>query len=444
VTQGFEAFDEALVAWELGDSDTALRLWQDAANAGDVAAQMQIGLCYELGLGVDTDPSLAAQYYSRAAAVGQPEAQFSLGTLYRDGRGVAQDYGRALELFRAAIGSGFVKAYTALASMLQAGWGAPANASDAARLYRLAAHRGDVDAQVMLGALYLKGEGVEQDYRVSFHWLSLAANSGDPEAQFNVGMMYARGDGVQQDFVAAHQWMNLSKVGGYGRAEGFLTVIASEMAHDEIQRAIKMAQAFSPVKQAAGRVAAARSGELRQMLSSTFGSVAREAERAIKIVLGEVIYSRLQPTTCNFLLKFQAELFRNGTEAPLTAAVLLTKAFESEFNAAVRGALASKMLDKGFDNYPLTGDPKLLRDRCENDRLTPGQTIRMLKEDSLLRELLEAEGLNCRSIIEVCERVVRLRNEVIHEDFNGEQFARLKDYVLSPNRGALAVLVRRS
>jgi TPR repeat protein len=63
-----------------------------AANAGDVNAQLELGLAYLNGDGVDMDLPKAADLLEKAARQGNSTAQYELGTLiFFGGDGVAQD-----------------------------------------------------------------------------------------------------------------------------------------------------------------------------------------------------------------------------------------------------------------------------------------------------------------------------------------------------------------
>ena len=53
----------------------------EAAKRGDAAAQNEIGVCYDKGLGVTQDLNQAFQWYSKAAAQNLPLAQYNLGSI---------------------------------------------------------------------------------------------------------------------------------------------------------------------------------------------------------------------------------------------------------------------------------------------------------------------------------------------------------------------------
>jgi uncharacterized coiled-coil protein SlyX len=92
------------VAYDRADLQSALRIWLQAAEAGDVEAQTNVGEIYERGLGVPPDYEAAAMWYQKAADKNHARALFNLGTLYEQGLGVPKDSLKALNLYRQAWG----------------------------------------------------------------------------------------------------------------------------------------------------------------------------------------------------------------------------------------------------------------------------------------------------------------------------------------------------
>lgn len=92
------------VAYDRADYRSALRIWMDAAQAGDAEAQTNVGEIYERGLGGEPNYEAAAVWYQKAADQGNPRALFNLGTLYEQGLGVPKDRLHALNLYRRAWG----------------------------------------------------------------------------------------------------------------------------------------------------------------------------------------------------------------------------------------------------------------------------------------------------------------------------------------------------
>ena len=69
------AYDDGVAAYDQGQYATALSLWLPLAEQGNVAAQYNVAVLYEKGLGVAQDYVAAARWYAKAAAQGDPEAQ---------------------------------------------------------------------------------------------------------------------------------------------------------------------------------------------------------------------------------------------------------------------------------------------------------------------------------------------------------------------------------
>lgn len=82
---------------------TALAVWEEAAEGGDAAAQVNVGEIYEKGWLGAPDYAAAARWYGLAAEQGDRTAQRRLAYFYEEGLGVARDKSRALQLWRSAL-----------------------------------------------------------------------------------------------------------------------------------------------------------------------------------------------------------------------------------------------------------------------------------------------------------------------------------------------------
>lgn len=88
----------------------AVDLFESAAKQNDTLAMYYLGLCYERGLGVETNENKAAQCYKQAAMKGHPESFFNLACFYQFGRGgltVSDEL--ALELYKYAESKGVME-----------------------------------------------------------------------------------------------------------------------------------------------------------------------------------------------------------------------------------------------------------------------------------------------------------------------------------------------
>ena len=83
-----------------GDRTTAIDILIPLAEAGEVYAQLHLGLIYNDG--DEVNDAEAAKWYQRAAEAEEPHAQYLLGMMYYDGKGVAQNCRKAAKWIRRA------------------------------------------------------------------------------------------------------------------------------------------------------------------------------------------------------------------------------------------------------------------------------------------------------------------------------------------------------
>lgn len=131
-------FAAGLSALQHHNYKLALQDFRQLASHGYAAAEYNLGVMYDIGLGVPQNEEKAFNWYRLAAAQGVTKAEYNLGSMYDNGQGVPQDYAKALT------------------------W------------YRLAAADGNSDAENNVGFMYFYGDGVPQDYVKAYKWLLLA------------------------------------------------------------------------------------------------------------------------------------------------------------------------------------------------------------------------------------------------------------------------------
>jgi TPR repeat protein len=148
--------DDPQVQYELGMSHIrgpgrnppeAVTWLRKAALRGHAEAQVQLGVCYQQGFGIEKDLAQALAWFRRAAEQGNPRGQLQVGLAYRRGEGVAADLAQATAYIRKAAEGGHPK------------------------------------AQIELGLAYRDGRGVAADPEQAAFWLGLAAAKGSPAAR---------------------------------------------------------------------------------------------------------------------------------------------------------------------------------------------------------------------------------------------------------------------
>ncbi|XP_049886168.1 uncharacterized protein LOC126380649 [Pectinophora gossypiella] len=107
-----------LAAIENGQHKDGLNLLRSAANRNHAPALYNLGLCYEMGLGVSINEKTAMELYRSAAALEHPGALYNLGVYYGQGRGgLTRDTDMATRLLRLAAVQGQKDAIEALKSL---------------------------------------------------------------------------------------------------------------------------------------------------------------------------------------------------------------------------------------------------------------------------------------------------------------------------------------
>jgi TPR repeat protein len=179
-------------AYQLGDFDTALKEFSDAAKAGDPDSQLRLAVMLLRGEGAARDPARAADLLRAAATQGHVPAQFYLGRLYYGGVGVEKDAAQAAEWFLTAAKQGDLLSGHALSVLYARGDGVEKNPGKAVNLARWAAQAGLEDAQYQMGAFYYRGEVVPQDLGKAYYWFFIAGQRGMVRAQTIVKQVAAQ------------------------------------------------------------------------------------------------------------------------------------------------------------------------------------------------------------------------------------------------------------
>mgnify|MGYP005806872757 CR=1 FL=1 len=77
-------FDEANRQWDNGNMKQAFKLFQQAANCGDLNAQNSLGYFFDHGYGTKVDKAKAMYWYKRAARHGDSCAISNVAICYRE------------------------------------------------------------------------------------------------------------------------------------------------------------------------------------------------------------------------------------------------------------------------------------------------------------------------------------------------------------------------
>jgi TPR repeat protein len=270
----------------------AFELFEKAANAGHVRAQIDLGILYFRGRGVERDLVQARAWLEKAAAKDDPYALYALGRAMEDSQGAAlADPVRAADLYRRAAELGHPLAALRYGLALMDGIGVKKDGRTAQRWllqadrdgvpeaalaladmtvrlpakrdkaendklvelalmwYRTAADAGVASAQFKLANAYFAGRGVARDPAQALFWYGRAARQGLPEAQHALGIVLIGGLAGSRDPVEGYKWLILAEKGGDPDSPAVRQKADGELSAADRARAEVLARSFKPVSE---------------------------------------------------------------------------------------------------------------------------------------------------------------------------------------------------
>lgn len=162
------------------------------AESGDTKAQVQLGIAYASGNGMQPDEAEALKWFHKAAEKGDAAGEYSLSEMYLTGRGTAVDVQEGLKWLRRSAEHGDAHGQSNLAVFYSQGLGGvPKDEKEAAKWMRKAADQGLAAAQFGMGLMCARGNGVPQDTAEAVRWYHKAIDQGDSPAMNNLAYLLA-------------------------------------------------------------------------------------------------------------------------------------------------------------------------------------------------------------------------------------------------------------
>ena len=220
----------------------AFDLFQRSAQKGYAPAQVNLGVMYLNGWGVERNYARALYWFQKAATEGSSaRAYYNLGILYLNGQGVKQDYEQARRYFQSGAKLGDSSAQTNLAYLYDRGLGAPQDSKLAFQWYSKAASAGNPLAQHNLGDMYLRGEGVQQNDATALAWFEKAAAQRQTGAEIKLAYMLAEGRGTAKDSQKAYSYLLAASLAGDNRGKDLKSTLESRLSAEQLEQATKYA-----------------------------------------------------------------------------------------------------------------------------------------------------------------------------------------------------------
>jgi len=185
------------------DEARARTLYEEAAKAGDAAAQNNLGYRLQHGLcGFEFNEAGAVEWYEKAAAQDDASAIKNLGLCYLKGRGVKEDQQKARELMERARALGSESAEKLLNNLVL--WEQQPQLSQSEPK-----QEPDDDGLFHQGSLHLHGQnGYQKDPAMAAKLFKEAAKKGHPYAAFELAQLLISGRGLDRNLEEARKWLS--------------------------------------------------------------------------------------------------------------------------------------------------------------------------------------------------------------------------------------------
>lgn len=161
----------------------AVKLFKYFSDLDNPSAHLQLGYCYDHGLGVRKNSKKAFELYAKAAGYNLDQAMFNLALCYEDGIGVGKNQKKALLWYRRAAKNKNYEAINTLGYFYLNGEGVRKNYKKALSLFLKSVEGKYCSAFTNIGVMYLDGNGVKQDKKIALRYLRKGAKLGSKLAK---------------------------------------------------------------------------------------------------------------------------------------------------------------------------------------------------------------------------------------------------------------------
>jgi TPR repeat protein len=254
------------------DTEKALPMLKEAADAGYWQAQWALAVLYQSGFGkISTDKAESDKYWKLMTAQTDPDVQGKIGDLYHETNKKYYTAGKnkyqgkdldfdgtnkvAQEWFQKAAEKDNKSALHELGTMYRDGVGVYKDDQKSLDYFKRSAMAGHYASMGALAFAYLEGKGTIRDYAEAHKWLMKAADEDDKSKWSDVhrvrnalGVLHEYGWGVEKDIVLAYAWYNIAASGDFDKAKQNLARVEKAIKPEELREAQTLSREWRPGK----------------------------------------------------------------------------------------------------------------------------------------------------------------------------------------------------
>ncbi|KAK6173927.1 hypothetical protein SNE40_017298 [Patella caerulea] len=211
---------------ESRNMSAAVSCLKESSNLGHSSSQFNLGLCYEVGDGVEKDLDKAMEYYEKAGESGHAEALYNLALLQ-------EDEDTMIELLEKSAEHGLSQAQKYLGVYYSESTD-PGDIEKSTAFFKSAADQNDSEAQCFLAMCYERGLGVEVNECKAAELYHKAAQSDNDGAMYNLAVFYEHGlGGLPEDKISAMELYEKAAKAGNEHAQFRLNEMKARSAVDD-------------------------------------------------------------------------------------------------------------------------------------------------------------------------------------------------------------------
>ena len=196
------------------DINTAIELYQRAADQGNPKGYNSIGRILYNGEILKSDYTKAIECFKKAAEQGDSVAYSNLGIAYLFGQGCQKDISKAIEFNIKCSELGCYIGYQNIGIYYEEGEYVEKDYAKSIDYYKKAADLGSSLACYKLGLFYEKGEHIEKDLNKAFRYYEQSSNDRNINATYRLGLFYKNGIVVERNVYKATELFNKAAEGG--------------------------------------------------------------------------------------------------------------------------------------------------------------------------------------------------------------------------------------
>lgn len=214
--------------------EQAYPMLKEQAEAHQPIAQLYLGYCYQMAIGVEESESKSFEYILAAYQEGYFVAAYDLALCFYYGYGVSPDKDKANYYFREIEDKGYVSEWIKVCQFYEQAQIEAYDEQHICSIYIKAAESGDAYAQYQYALRLFTGKGCQQNIEQAVYYGDLSARGGNNDAACRLARYYQQGRYLATNIELAIRYYRLAAINQSAQAYFQLAKIYQQNMDDEL------------------------------------------------------------------------------------------------------------------------------------------------------------------------------------------------------------------